>query len=329
MLRNPKKILFLGLGGAGQRHLRLFSKRLPKAKLISWRMTNKTPTLNDNFTVSKVSLEEMYGLKIFNDIAEAFDQKPDLAVISYPSAFHHEMIVECAKRGINIFIEKPGAINITQANSIKRIIKKYKVDFFISFQRSFHPLIEKMFHYIKNNKIGQIMSVRINVGSYVPEWHPYEDFYSLYACQTRLGGGVITTECHELDILLSLFGIPKNVYSTNNQRGKYKILADDSSTMLFEYKKFTASINLCFMQKKQERNISIIGQDGNVFVDLNEQSIVFDNYNEKIYFEKTHLSNDELFNIQLEYFLNEHPINSDVYIQRIIKLTKLFEKLYK
>ena len=44
-------ILFLGLGGAGQRHLRIFSKFLPKANLYAWRAKKKTPTLNENFTV--------------------------------------------------------------------------------------------------------------------------------------------------------------------------------------------------------------------------------------------------------------------------------------
>ena len=46
-----KCILFLGLGGAGQRHLRILRERLPNARMIGVRKTGKTPLLNSDFTV--------------------------------------------------------------------------------------------------------------------------------------------------------------------------------------------------------------------------------------------------------------------------------------
>ena len=51
------------------------------------------------------------------------------------------------------------------------------------------------------------MSIKVNVGSFVPHWHKYEDFRDLYACKNSLGGGIIYTECHELDINSNAFWI--------------------------------------------------------------------------------------------------------------------------
>ena len=48
-----KKVLFIGLGGAGQRHLRILKQLLPSASFSAFRKTAKTPLLNSDFTVDK------------------------------------------------------------------------------------------------------------------------------------------------------------------------------------------------------------------------------------------------------------------------------------
>ena len=49
------------------------------------------------------------------------------------------------------------------------------------------------------------------LSSYVPEWHKYENHKELYACNKDLGGEVILTECHEIDILSNIFGEPLDI----------------------------------------------------------------------------------------------------------------------
>ena len=47
-----KKILFIGLGGAGQRHLRVFYDLLPsKTEFYAFRSKKTTPLLNSDFSV--------------------------------------------------------------------------------------------------------------------------------------------------------------------------------------------------------------------------------------------------------------------------------------
>ena len=59
------KILFIGLGGAGQRHLRIFRSLLPNTEFFAFRKINQTPTLNSDFTVNKKEkLEEMIDTKL-------------------------------------------------------------------------------------------------------------------------------------------------------------------------------------------------------------------------------------------------------------------------
>ena len=50
IIDNQSKFLFIGLGGAGQRHLRIFRELLPNAEFYGYRTTKKTPLLNNDFT---------------------------------------------------------------------------------------------------------------------------------------------------------------------------------------------------------------------------------------------------------------------------------------
>ena len=44
------RVLFVGLGGAGQRHLRIFRSLLPDIDFYAFRRNKKTPLLNSDFT---------------------------------------------------------------------------------------------------------------------------------------------------------------------------------------------------------------------------------------------------------------------------------------
>ena len=101
------KVLFIGLGGAGQRHLRIFKDLLPgNAELFCYRHTEKTPLLNQDFTVkSSSAINVEYGLRQFKSLEEAFSSKPDLAIISTPSACHLEPMQMAAKSGCGVFVE--------------------------------------------------------------------------------------------------------------------------------------------------------------------------------------------------------------------------------
>ena len=102
------KILFLGLGGAGQRHLRIFRSLLDNSvEFSAYRKTNKTPTLNSDFTVNdEVDISEKYSLKLFDSFEESLKNKPDLIVISTPSSLHYVEALKAAQNKIHLFVEK-------------------------------------------------------------------------------------------------------------------------------------------------------------------------------------------------------------------------------
>ena len=206
-----KRILFIGLGGAGQRHLRLFKEALlgEAVEFIAYRSTRKTPLLNPDFSTNlEESIENFYKIKVYTDINNALNTEPDLAVISTPTSTHLEYAQLCASKGINIFVEKPFSHNLDGFESLKEIILHKHLYFYVSFQRRFHPYLIKISEIIESKKIGKIINAKFNVSSYVPDWHKYENFLDLYACRAELGGGVLLTEIHEIDLCYWYFGLP-------------------------------------------------------------------------------------------------------------------------
>lgn len=319
-LQEIKKILFIGLGGAGQRHLRVFKSLLPSyVEFSTYRSTNRTPLLNPNFSVNtETSLQKQYDLIIFNSIEQGFNNKPDLVVISTPTSLHYEVAKEAAERNINIFIEKPFSHNLDGFKDFENCIYESNLTFFVSFQRRFHPFLKRIKEIIENGVLGKIITANFNVASYVPDWHPYENFKQLYACKAELGGGVLLTEIHELDLCLWYFGLPKYVNCIGGNYSNIKLDVEDTAHITLDYADYSVQVNLCFMQKHNRRDLYIAGTNGYVEWNASGNTFKFINYvngNEEVLCEPNY-TNDEMFISQAEYFLKGFKkLNNQRYLE--------------
>ena len=85
-------------------------------------------------------------------------------------------------------------------------IVKIKLKFLVGYQRRFSETVNK-FHKI----IKKIKQINVVVNSYLPDWHKYENFRNMCASKKSLGGGSLLTECHELDIIIMIFGLPNKL----------------------------------------------------------------------------------------------------------------------
>jgi predicted dehydrogenase len=304
----PRKILFVGLGGAGQRHLRIFKSLLaPQTVFTAFRSTRHTPLLNADFSVNeKDGVENHYGLKTFGDLEAALDDGPDLVVISTPSALHLDAAQSAAERGIGVFVEKPFSHNLAGFETFRNKVLTKDIVFFISFQRRFHSLIRKAQHIIADGKLGDIFSAVFNVASYVPAWHGYEDFRKLYACRKDLGGGVLLTEIHELDLCHWFFGSPRAVSCTGGTLGGVEMDVEDTAHVTLDYPGLAVNVNLCFMQKHNRRDFFVAGTKGHLEWNQDGNTLAFEDYASG----KTEIctepdaANDDMFVAQAEYFLN-------------------------
>lgn len=304
-----KRVLFVGLGGAGQRHLRIFKKLLPHQTAFSaFRSLKKTPPLNEDFSIDgESSLEARYGLKLFGALEESFEDQPDLVVIANPTSMHLEVAQKSAERNINVFVEKPFSNSLEGFDEFKKTVLKNGLFFFICFQRRFHPCLKRIKWLIAEGALGRIITAVFNVGSYVPAWHPYEDFRNLYACRKDLGGGVLLTEIHELDLCYWYFGWPEYIDCVGGNFSDVPLDVEDTAHVILKYPGFSVNINLCFMQKYTRRDLYIAGTRGYVEWSADGNKLKWVNYenNQEESFADPDYPHEAMFSSQAAYFLNE------------------------
>jgi predicted dehydrogenase len=330
-----KKILFIGLGGAGQRHLRLFKENLEdkNVEFIAYRSTNKTPLLNSDFSVNQEeSLEGVYGIKVYDELDEALALKPDLAVISTPSSMHLKYAQLCAEKSIDVFVEKPLSNSTEGLQELKETVERNKVAIQVGLQRRFHPHLSRINDIIKSGAIGQVLTVNFTVASYIPRWHPYEDYLELYACRKELGGGVLLTEIHEIDLAVWYFGIPSSVICVGGTYSNVGMDVEDTVRLTLDYIKFSVQINLTFWQKHHERLFSICGEDGYLSWNQDDDTLTEEYFNKpdkNVVQKNLNPGNDVMFDAQIKSIINNlnfsvgrGGINDSIVALKIVEAAK-------
>ena len=297
-----KKVVFFGLGGAGQRHLRILYSLKKKLRLsfFTFRKVNKAQVIKKNFSLDKKNISKKIKIYFFLKKKNRHNQKKKIAIISNPTAMHYKTAFKCAKTKMHIFVEKPFFCNINKFNSFAKIIKKKKLKFLVGYQRRFSSAVVKFFNTVKKLETCEIKKVNIAVNSYVPDWHKYEDYKKLYACQKILGGGSLLTECHELDLIIMMFGLPSKLHC----KKYYDVMSIDVESrhnITFFYNTFSIYFKINMFSKKIKRNISLTTNSLCYNLDLNKNRIYKNN--KTIYFKKQNLEIE--YKEQIKYFFSK------------------------
>ncbi len=308
----PEKILFLGLGGAGQRHLRIFRGILPDVACTAHRVMRKTPLLKSDFTVDdSQTVEARYGINAFDDLDAALADGPGLAVVATPSALHMPAMQKAAERGVHLFVEKPASHSLDGFAALRETILANRLCFHVCFQRRFHPFFIRVKRLLDEGRLGRVFSASFNVASYIPAWHPFEDFRNLYACHANLGGGVLLTEIHELDLCAWFFGAPRRIGCVGGNWSEHPMDVEDTAHLTLHYDGFAAGMRLCFMQRRNRRGFFIAGTEGCVEWDKSGNVLTFEDYAGGTVetLSEPELTNDDMFHAQAVHFVEN--INPD------------------
>ena len=318
------KVLFIGLGGAGQRHLRIFKKLMPQAEFFALRSLCKTPTLDSSFNVlENKNLEDIYKINIFKDEALIEKIKPEITVVSVPNSLHSYYVNLSFKNNSNLLLEKPGIIDPQGVEILKNTYMNSNLIFRVGYQRKYSPLY-KIFKDLVINNCELITEINVKVSSFIPDWHPYEDFKSLYACRNDLGGGVLFTETHEINMIIELFGLPENWSHNLMNLCNSNLEVADSCESRFYYKNFPVNFDLSFFRKPSMRTINVNLKNGNIKFDI-DKSILQYEINEKSQTLQFNLDNDYLFVHQALDFLkfnirkSKNDIKNELIFEKIIK----------
>jgi len=219
------------------------------------------------------------ALKEFSDEEEAFTWKPDFMIISNPTSLHTRYILKAIHYNVDALIEKPVASCYKEIETIEDKLKGRKNKICIGFNLRFHPIVKEIAKIIAANRYGKVLKADLYVGQYLPFWHPYEDYRASYAARKELGGGVLRTLCHEIDMGQHWFGDYGKVFAKVSKISDLDINTDDSTDILAEMKNGTLlKITMDYLNPVIERTGRILFEKGLLEYNFANLEIAFTNY---------------------------------------------------
>lgn len=268
------KILIVGYGSIGKRHLQNIQKVTAHQIIVLSKRKDLKSLKNKK-------------IKVFDSLNDCIIEKPDMVFITNETAYHIPIAIKLAKLGIHIFFEKPLSNSIKNVRKLETIVKKKKLITQIGCNLRFNESIKKIKSLIEEKAIGKIFSVKVECGTYLPDWHPYEDYKKGYAARDDLGGGVVLTCIHEIDYLYWFFGDVKEVFSLTGKYSNLKIKADDLATIILKFKNnIIGEVHLDYFQRPGIRSCKIIGEKGTIYWNSIDNEVKLYNVNEKKWIKK-------------------------------------------
>lgn len=276
------KVLIIGLGSIGKRHVGALRKLKPNCTIFALR-SKKNALIQEGIT----------------NINNWEDSPNDLsfAIISNPTSKHYATISQCVHLNVPLFIEKPPLMSLNGAKELTEAINKNEIQTYTAFNMRFHPVIQ----WLKAKlPLDKVLEVSAYCGSYLPDWRTGTDYRSTYSARQELGGGVHLDLTHELDYIKWLFGAPQEIYAYTNKVSDLEIDSVDYAHYHFAYTSFNASISLNYYRRKPKRSLEIVMKDQTWQVDLLHNKVTNDNG--EVLFHKIE-DRQLMYDRQMDYFL--------------------------
>ncbi|WEJ59716.1 Gfo/Idh/MocA family oxidoreductase [Devosia sp. FJ2-5-3] len=249
-----KRVLIIGSGGIGRRHLRGY--------LATGRASL---SIVEPHAERRAEAEEMFPLEAsYAALEEADLSSYDLAVICAPAHLHVPLMQRCAEAGLAFMVEKPLAVTMDGVDAAIEAVRKSGVLARVGYIRRIAPELLAVREGIANGKIGDLRLVYANSGQEFPKYRP--DFQRTYYARPEMGGGaILDAASHTFDMLIWLMGRPVAVGAMHDRLVLQGTETED-----------TCLVNICFesgamanvtinqFQKPNIARTEFIGTKGNL-----------------------------------------------------------------
>ena len=288
------RVLIAGYGSIGKRHIENFLQ----FKDIQLTVYTKR---ND------LQLLKKEGIKVSSSLTECLKEKQDIGVVTNETSLHIPIAIKLAEEGLDLFLEKPLSNSLKGVEKLHAIVKKKKLITQMGCNLRFHPCIKKIKSLIEQQKIGKIISAQVQNCSYLPDYHPWEDYRKGYAARKDLGGGIILTQIHEIDYMYWFFQEVENVISMSGKLSDLDIKVEDYVSSLLKFRnKIIGELHMDYFQRPDFRSCKIRGTKGEIYWNSDNNCVNIYNMNKKRWETELEVKNYERnfsYIEQLKHFL--------------------------
>lgn len=154
---------------------------------------------------SAARAQRRFGFEqVSSNYLEALDDPlADIAFITTRHDTHAAYVIEALKRGLDVFVEKPLALNVGELNAVRKAYEEARnqnpgLVMTVGFNRRFAPDVQRVRTLVRNIKSPKFVSIRVMAGS-LPKDH--------WVLNPDIGGGRFLAEgVHFVDLARHLIG---------------------------------------------------------------------------------------------------------------------------
>jgi predicted dehydrogenase len=159
------------------------------------------------------------------------DPAIDAVVFATPHSQHPDQVVRAAAAGKHVFVEKPFALSLREADRMLEAAAKAGIVLAVGFNRRFHPSMARLRDAIRNNRLGSIVTVSAEQTA----------LHGLHLTETAWrarpeeapGGAMTAIGVHLVDGAIDLLGPIAGVFAKVGRRAS--TVADDTTDLLLAF----------------------------------------------------------------------------------------------
>jgi predicted dehydrogenase len=248
-------VAVVGCGSIGTRHLR---------NLRSLRVGQLFAVDSDEARSSKIT--ESLAIQSFRNIDETVSaHKIDAVFVCTPPVDHIPIAIDSLRSGAHVFIEKPVSHSLARVEELASEAARRKRVVQVGYNLRFHPGICAIERLVREMAVGRILWARAEVGQYLPDWRPSQDYRHSYTANREMGGGIILDASHEIDYFLWIFGEAVELTCMAGRVSNLAVDVEDCATVLIRFASGTqADIHMDFVQREYSRSCVLAGEQGNI-----------------------------------------------------------------
>ncbi|HEU5068309.1 MAG TPA: Gfo/Idh/MocA family oxidoreductase [Sphingomicrobium sp.] len=252
------RAMIFGTGSIGRRHVASLRAIDPGAEFLIVRRSGES----DDFS-------RRLGAQVVRTAVEGIDAGIDLAVIATPSDLHFEPLTAALAAGIPTFVEKPVVISHGDLDVLERVAETTLVPTQVGCVLRFLPASSVLKQWLDEGRAGKVVRATFDVGQYLPDWRPHQDYRTSYSADSKRGGGVIFDLVHELDLAVYLFGDCRLAAAIAARNSRLELACEDTALLALRAQDgILVSVALDYVSRAPTRSIRIIGDEATLSLDF-------------------------------------------------------------
>jgi len=251
-------VLVIGCGSIGQRHLRNL-RALGLTDVLAY---DPLPARMDRV------VEDPQVIPV-PSIEDGLHRRPQVVLVCTPPNSHTPLALQAVTAGCHVFVEKPLADKLDGVDALLAEGARRGRNIYVGYNLRFHAGLLRTKQLLDEGAIGHVMSIRAEMGQYLPDWRPAQDYRESYTASAAKGGGIILDASHEIDYVRWLGGEVERVYCAAGKISALELDAEDAAEMtLWLRGNVLAQIHMDCIQRGYARNCKLIGDKGTLIWDF-------------------------------------------------------------